>query len=50
MPHRHLQLVSQHKSKVEDIGVKVMVDDYEIVSILNDKEGVISQVELPVIL
>lgn len=37
MPHRHLQLVSQYKSKFEDIGVKVMVDDYEIVSILNDK-------------
>lgn len=37
MPHRHLQLVSQYKSRFDEIGVKVLVDDYKIVSILNDK-------------
>lgn len=39
IPHRHLRLVSQYKQKFEGIGVRVMVDDYEIVSVLNDKNN-----------
>lgn len=37
MPRRHLTIVSEHKSLFEEIGTRVMVDDYGIVSILNDK-------------
>ena len=37
MPRRHLTAVSEHKSLFEEIGTKVMVDDYDVVCILNDK-------------
>lgn len=39
MPHRHLTLISKYKDKFESINVKVMVDDYSIISILNDKRA-----------
>ncbi len=39
MPHRHLTLISRNKARFEDINVKVMVDDYSITSILNDKKA-----------
>ncbi|WP_026657804.1 ATP-grasp domain-containing protein [Butyrivibrio sp. AC2005] len=39
MPHRHLTLISRFKDKFEEINVKVMVDDYTIISILNDKKA-----------
>lgn len=37
MPHRHLTTVSKYKNRFEELGVKVMVDEYSTISILNDK-------------
>lgn len=39
MPHRHLTVVSKYKEKFEENGIKVMVDDYSIISVLNDKRA-----------
>lgn len=38
LPRRGMLLISQQKHRFEKIGVKVMTDDYGIVSILNYKE------------
>lgn len=38
LPRRGMLKISEYKDRFEDIGVKVMVDDYPIVSILNHKE------------
>ena len=37
LPHRHFLTVSQYKSRFEEQGVKVMVDDYSLVYMLNSK-------------
>lgn len=37
MPRRGMLAISKNKSKFESIGVKVMVDDFKIVDILNHK-------------
>lgn len=37
MPRRHLTTVSEHKDLFEELGTRVMVDDYDTVSVLNDK-------------
>ena len=37
MPRRGMLAISKNKSRFENIGVKVMVDDFEIVNILNHK-------------
>lgn len=37
MPRRHLTTVSEHKELFEEAGIKVMLDDYSAVGILNDK-------------
>ena len=39
MPRREMINISKHKGDFERIGVKVMMDDYSIVSILNHKEA-----------
>lgn len=39
MPRREMMKISEHKSRFEENGVKVMMDDYEIVSTLNHKEA-----------
>lgn len=39
MPRREMLKISERRKQFEDIGVKVMMDDYEIVSILNYKEA-----------
>ena len=38
MPRRELLAISKYKEEFERIGVKVMVDDYQIVNILNHKD------------
>lgn len=38
LPRREMIAISKNKMLFEDLGVKVMVDDYEIVSILNQKD------------
>lgn len=38
MPRREMLKISECKKRFEDAGVKVMMDDYDIVSILNQKE------------
>jgi carbamoylphosphate synthase large subunit len=38
LPHRHLLTISQYKKKFEEQGVKVMVDDYTLVYMLNSKQ------------
>lgn len=38
MPRREMIAISRRKADFEAIGVKVMVDDYEIVNILNHKD------------
>lgn len=38
LPRRGMLKISEQKSRFEEIGVKVMIDDYHIVSILNHKE------------
>lgn len=38
MPHRHFLSVSKYKQEFEKIGVKVLVDEYEKVSMLTSKE------------
>ena len=38
LPHRHLLTVSQYKRRFEEQGVKVMVDDYSLVYMLNSKQ------------
>lgn len=37
-PHRGMVDISKNKSLFEEIGVKVLIDDYDIVSILEDKD------------
>ena len=37
IPHRESLFISKNKKKFEDRGVKVLVDDFEIVSLLNHK-------------
>ena len=37
MPRRKLLEISRHKAEFEAIGVKVMIDDYEMVGMLNNK-------------
>ena len=37
MPRRRLLEISKNKARFEEIGVHVMVDDYQYVSLLNDK-------------
>lgn len=37
MPRRHMVAVSQRKNEFEARGIRVMVDDYEAVKVLNDK-------------
>ena len=37
MPRRHLTTISEYRDLFEDIGVKVMVDKYDAVQVLNDK-------------
>lgn len=41
MPRRGMLAISNNKFRFENIGVKVMVDDFEIVNILNHKTEVI---------
>lgn len=43
LPRRELLAISKRKQDFEDIGVKVMVDDFEIVSILNHKDEAYAQ-------
>lgn len=38
MPRREMISISKHKRDFEEIGVKVMVDEFEIVDILNHKD------------
>ena len=38
LPRRGMLKISEHKRRFEEIGVKVMMDDYSIVSTLNHKE------------
>lgn len=38
LPRREMLSVSRHKEEFEKIGVKVMLDEYEIVNILNHKD------------
>lgn len=38
LPHRHFQTISKYKNRFEDIGVSVVVDDYSVVELLNDKK------------
>lgn len=38
IPKREMLKISQQRKSFEDIGVKVMVDSYQIVSVLNHKE------------
>lgn len=38
MPRRELRAISKYKEEFDRIGVKVMVDDYQIVNILNHKD------------
>ena len=38
MPRREMLSISKHKADFEDIGVKVMVDDYDTISVLNNKD------------
>lgn len=38
MPRRELLTISRYKEEFDRIGVKVMVDDYQIVNILNHKD------------
>lgn len=38
MPRRELPTISRYKEEFDCIGVKVMVDDYQIVNILNHKD------------
>ena len=38
LPRRGMLKISEYKERFEDIGVIVMMDDYNIVSILNHKE------------
>lgn len=37
MPHRNMMLISKYKSEFESRGIKVMVDDYDSVLLLNNK-------------
>ncbi len=37
VPRKHMDIISLNKSKFEEIGVKVLVDDYKTVSLLSDK-------------
>lgn len=37
VPRRKMVEISRNKDRFEEIGVKLMVDDYEIISLLNDK-------------
>jgi len=39
MPHRHLVTISKFKNKFEEMGILVLVDNYDIVSLLNDKQA-----------
>lgn len=39
MPRREMLKISEYRMRFEDVGVKVMMDDYDIVSILNHKEA-----------
>ena len=38
MPRREMVLISKYKNRFTDAGIKMMVDDYEYVSILNQKD------------
>ena len=38
LPRRGMLKISEQKKRFEDIGVKVMMDDYHIISMLNHKE------------
>lgn len=38
LPRRGMLKISEYKGQFEDIGTKVMMDDYSIVSVLNHKE------------
>ena len=38
LPRRGMLRISEHKHRFKELGVKVMMDDYHIVSILNHKE------------
>lgn len=38
VPHKHLLDICKHKSDFESLGVLVLLDDYEIVSLLYDKQ------------
>ncbi len=37
LPRRNMVIISKHKSEFENIGVKVMVDSYDKISVLNSK-------------
>lgn len=37
VPRREMENISEHKDRFEAMGVKVMVDDYSIIGLLNDK-------------
>lgn len=39
MPRRGMVKISEHRRRFEDAGVRVMMDDYGIVSLLNQKEA-----------
>lgn len=39
IPRREMLRISQQKKRFEEIGVRVMIDDFEIVSVLNHKEA-----------
>ena len=39
IPKREMLKISEQRKNFEDIGVKVMVDSYQIVSVLNHKEA-----------
>lgn len=37
IPHRYFGVISEYKKIFTDSGIKVMIDDFDIVSLLNDK-------------
>ena len=37
IPHRHFSVISEYKKMFTDSGIKVMIDDFDTVSLLNDK-------------
>ena len=46
MPRRGMLAISNNKFRFENIGVKVMVDDFEIVNILNPKKLIYTKMKM----